>query len=253
MTKLTRDVKFLIRTARAAAKMVTPNFVTTAKDDKGDLITNLDTAIERFIVERIKRAYPAFDVLGEEFTPEAKLGPDNFIIDPIDGTINFANGLPIWAVQIAMARAGETCASVIYFPVLRECFYADPSGAYLNGRRIHASGAAFEKSLFACNDLFKSNPIADDLNRTGGVKMFGKAIDPKILFRNKREFYCASAYYSWVACGRMGTVAFGSPIYDHAAGQYICKMAGAYTYHNKETKLGVATTDKRVMSVLESK
>ena len=90
------EIEFLKRIVKEAEKIAEQKYEVHAKDDEGDLVTNLDLEIEKYLISEINKNYPDFDIVSEEFNTENKLTDNCFIIDPIDGTINFANGLPLW-------------------------------------------------------------------------------------------------------------------------------------------------------------
>jgi myo-inositol-1(or 4)-monophosphatase len=109
-----------------------------------DLVTESDVAAERLIVERIKSYYPRHSILAEE-SGESQLVDGahaewKWIIDPLDGTTNYAHGYPCFCVSIALERAGEVVVGVVHDPIREETFAAERGeGATLNGRRIHVS------------------------------------------------------------------------------------------------------------------
>lgn len=79
-------------------------FEITNKGGEYDLITNLDLKIEKFLIDEIKKNYPNFDIVSEEFNNNNQITENCFIIDPNDGTINFSNNIPLWGIQIACGR-----------------------------------------------------------------------------------------------------------------------------------------------------
>ena len=108
-----------------------------------NLVTEADHLSETAITERIRRAFPGDDILTEE-SPETTKGSDfRWIIDPLDGTTNYAHGYPVFCVSIALEVAGEICLGAIYNPILVELFTAEKgAGAFLNGNRIAVSRTA---------------------------------------------------------------------------------------------------------------
>lgn len=109
----------------------------------GDLVTEADFAIERMLRDAIDRHFPGDAVIGEEFGGTA--GSDNFawLVDPVDGTVNFARGIAYFCVSIALLDAGRPVAAWIADPVLGEMFHADPAGrAVLNGDPIRCADQA---------------------------------------------------------------------------------------------------------------
>jgi myo-inositol-1(or 4)-monophosphatase len=132
--------------ARDAGALARRMFVSRAAGSfelKGDqdYLTEADGEVERLISERINAAYPADSVLGEE--GGGNVGESAWIIDPIDGTANFARGNPHFCISIAYLRDGDPAIGVIYSPVLDELYAAQRGGgAVLNGTAIHVSDTA---------------------------------------------------------------------------------------------------------------
>ena len=92
--------KFLIRNIKKARDQIDGKLIITPKSKDGDLVTNFDTKVEKFLIKKIKRTYPNFDIISEELNGEKKVTKNCFIIDPIDGTNNFARKIPVWGMQI---------------------------------------------------------------------------------------------------------------------------------------------------------
>lgn len=111
-----------------------------------NLVTEADIASEQKVLGILKERFPDASVLGEESGESLGTGEDTkrrFIVDPLDGTTNFAHGYPVFAVSIAYEEAGEIQAGVVYDPVRRELFTAARGrGAFLNGERLRVSGTA---------------------------------------------------------------------------------------------------------------
>jgi len=105
-----------------------------------NLVTEVDTRCERMIVEIIKKSFPQHNILTEE-TPMPELpSPYRWIVDPLDGTTNYAHGYPCFCTSIALEVGGEIVLGVIYDPILEELFTAqEGKGAFLNGERISVS------------------------------------------------------------------------------------------------------------------
>lgn len=146
---MTKELKFLIDIVKEASKIITDEFEVKAKDDKGDLVTNFDYEVEQFIINKIKKEYPTFTIISEEFNTNEELTDNCFTIDPIDGTINFANKLPLWGIQVACIKDGKTCAAVIYLPKINEFYYADENGAFMNDKRISVNNMKPDRGLYS--------------------------------------------------------------------------------------------------------
>src|SRR4030066_1231930 len=106
-----------------------------------DLVPKVDRLSEEVIVSIIRNAYPDHQILAEEGTNQAGTSRYRWIIDPLDGTTNYAHSFPCFAVSIGLEISGNMGAGVVYDPVRDECFTAmEGGGAYLNGKEIHLSG-----------------------------------------------------------------------------------------------------------------
>lgn len=116
-----------------------------------DIVTELDKRSEALITESIRKAFPGHGILAEETPEVAAAGPFRWIIDPLDGTTNYAHGFPVFCVSIAFEEAGEVRLGVVYNPMLDELFVAEKgAGAYLNGQRIAVSKVAtMDRGLLA--------------------------------------------------------------------------------------------------------
>jgi myo-inositol-1(or 4)-monophosphatase len=105
-----------------------------------DLVTEADHASENLVVERLRSHFPSHAIVAEEGSGHQAVSEYCWYVDPLDGTTNFAHGFPTFNVTLALERAGEIVAGVIYDPIQDEMFTAElGGGAYLNNRRIHVS------------------------------------------------------------------------------------------------------------------
>ena len=107
----------------------------------GDFVTSADKRTEKIIIEELQKAHPEYGIITEERGIINKSNDKNrWIIDPIDGTMNFLNGVPQFAISIAYEEKNEIVCGVIFNPVLNELFCAEKgNGAYLNNTRIRVS------------------------------------------------------------------------------------------------------------------
>jgi myo-inositol-1(or 4)-monophosphatase len=138
-------LNFAIETARDAGQLLLEKFgrkLTVSKKGDINLVTEADLASEALIVERIKSYYPKHAILAEE-SGEAKIDGGSewkWIIDPLDGTTNFAHGYPCWSVTIALEHNGEVVIGVTFDPTRNELFAAERGrGASLNNKPIRVS------------------------------------------------------------------------------------------------------------------
>ena len=146
---MTKEAEFLIEIVKKANKISEEHFEIKQKGAESDLVTNLDLKIEEFLINEMKSKYPNFDIVSEEYNTNNEVTDNCFIIDPIDGTINFANNLPLWGIQVCMHKDGKAVASVISLPRINELYYADETGAYLNDKRISINEVPIKNALYA--------------------------------------------------------------------------------------------------------
>src|SRR2546423_13402355 len=151
-------LNFAIQTARDAGRVLAEKFGRAIQiTNKGDidLVTEADLAAERLIVERIRSYHPRHSILSEEagdvVAIEGARGEYKWIVDPLDGTTNYAHGYPVFCVSIALEHKGERIAGVIFDPTRDEMFAAEKgSGSWLNSRPIRVSNTArLAESLIA--------------------------------------------------------------------------------------------------------
>ena len=130
---------------------------------KKDLVTKYDVAIEEFLVKEFKR-FGKFNVIGEE-TKQEEFN-NSFIIDPIDGTTNFVNGLPFCAISVGVYENKEAKYGIVYNPILDELFVGiKGEGAFKNGEKLSvSSNSDFQKALIATGFPYSGSDNMDDLN-----------------------------------------------------------------------------------------
>ncbi|MCI0422827.1 MAG: inositol monophosphatase [Acidobacteria bacterium] len=105
-----------------------------------NIVTNVDKRSEILIVELLNSRFPTHSILAEEGTDMAKSSEYKWVIDPLDGTTNYAHDYPIFCVSVGLERNGEMIAGAVYQPIFEELFVAEKGGgAYLNGRKIQVS------------------------------------------------------------------------------------------------------------------
>jgi myo-inositol-1(or 4)-monophosphatase len=127
------------------------------KSGRGDLVTAADRESERFIVGRLRAAFPDATILGEEGGVRAGDARERWIVDPLDGTTNYAHGYPLYCVSIAYERDGEVVAGAVYAPVFDEVYAAERGGgATCNGRSIAVSRCGALREALVCTGFVPS-------------------------------------------------------------------------------------------------
>lgn len=231
---MTKECEFLVKIVQDAAELITDEFTVKAKGDKGDLVTNFDTEIETFIIDKLKEKYPKFTIVSEEWHSEAELTENCFIIDPIDGTINFARGIPLWCIQVAMIEKGKTVAAAIHVPKMNELFCADINGTYLNGKKVSVLSRPIKESQF----------VAEGGRSIPSVYRMGK------YSKKSKQFSCCGVALSYVACGRLQGEAFlSNAIWDYFPGQFLVKQAGGFI--DNAPNRYIAAADKEMLQLMK--
>lgn len=187
-----------------------------------ELVTNADLIANEIIKNEITNRFPDHDIISEEDTGrDYSLLKPTWIIDPIDGTVNYANGHYQAAVSIAFADEKKVRAGVVYNPFVDELFYAaENSGAFLNGRAIHVKDiSSLDTALIATGFPYTKESVTEIMDRIARVW-------PRV--RDLRRLGSAALDLCWVACGRQQGYYEGhlSP-WDVAAGKLIAREAGA--------------------------
>ncbi len=189
-----------------------------------NLVTEADKESERRIIEIISAKYPDHSFLAEEGGSVRTASDYRWIIDPLDGTTNYAHGLPLFSVSIGLECRGDLVAGVVYNPVLNEMFTAEAGGgAYLNGNRITVSATSeLSRSLLVTGFPYnvKSNPD-HMVERFQAFLMSARGI---------RRLGSAALDCAFVACGRFdGFWEVWLNPWDLAAGAVLVREAGGRT------------------------
>ena len=132
-----------IDAAQRAGQIIRERFLTEKEisfKGRADIVTDVDLAAEKVILDLVREEYPQFSILSEESNPIETGSPYTWVIDPIDGTRNFAEGIPHFCVVVALAKGSDMVVGVTYDPIKEETFTAElGQGAFLNGAPISVS------------------------------------------------------------------------------------------------------------------
>jgi len=231
------QINLIIKACMKASKSLIRDFgeienLQVSTKGPGDFVTSADKRTEKILIDELQKAHPEYGIVTEETGIINKSNTEKrWVIDPIDGTMNFLNGIPQFAISIGYEEKGEIICGVIFNPIINEMFIAEKgNGAYLNNSRIRVSN---------------KNKIKDALLVTGGPKgnskiknkIFSEYINVSNNVSNVRKFGSAALDIAYVACGRFdGYWQRELNYWDIAAGIIILKEAGGFINFFEEDK-----------------
>ena len=234
MNSISANLNVMIKASEKASKVLIRDFgeiekLQVSKKGPSDFVTNSDLKVEKIIIEELKKARPNYSIISEENGIENNKDKTNtWIIDPIDGTINFLHGIPHFAISIALKSNDEIVSGLIFDPIKNEMFFAEKeSGAFFNNHRVRVS---------------KKNELNNCLFVTGGK--IKQELDLPY-----RKSGCAALDMAYVAAGRYdGYFQCNLNLWDIAAGIVLVKEAGGIINEidlsiNKNIKIIASSTD----------
>jgi len=234
MNSISANLNIMIRASEKASKILIRDFgeiekLQVSKKGPADFVTNSDLKAEKIIIEELKKAKPNYSIVSEENGIEKNNDKENtWIIDPIDGTVNFLHGIPHFAISIALKSKNEIISGLIFDPIKDELFYAEKNnGAFFNNHRIRVSKKSnLENCLFVTGGKIKD--------------------EPEFLYRKSG---CAALDLAYVASGRYdGCFQKNLKLWDVAAGIILVKEAGGLINeidlsNNKNIRIIASTPD----------
>ena len=224
----------MIKASEKASKILIRDFgeiekLQVSKKGPSDFVTNSDLKVEKIILDELIKARPNYSIISEEKGIKINKDKNNtWIIDPIDGTVNFLHGIPHFAISIALKSKNEIISGLIFDPIKNEMFFAEKSnGAYFNNHRMRVS---------------RKNQINDCLFGTGGKNNINSNLP-------LRKSGCAALDMAYVAAGRYdGYFQDDLNIWDIAAGIILINESGGILNKidisvNKNIKVIASSTD----------
>ena len=228
MKTISANMNVIIMACEKASKSLIRDFGEIEKlqvSVKGpsDFVSSADKKVETTLISELKKSRPDYSILSEEIGEiKSKNSEYRWVIDPIDGTLNFLHGIPHFAISVALEKKNEVICGVIFDPIKNEMFFAEKEkGAYLNNKRIKVSN---RKKLKDCM-LFTGGPKFLAKNKDLNFKEYKKISD--FLPSPIRKLGSASLDIAYVASGRAdGFFQRNLNYWDIAAGIVILREAG---------------------------
>ncbi len=231
MKDLQSLTKKVIKITKKASKTMLSAFSISEKDAPTNIVTSADLAIEAFLKKELTRIVPGSAFLGEEGGVNRKDSEYFWVVDPIDGTMNFSRAIPECCVSVALMKGDEIILGVLYNPYQKRLYYAAKGfGAYCNGKRIHASKNSFEAGILCsalclykkehakeCMDI-----IGEAYQKCNDVRRFAScALEICYLAEGKCDLFFEYRVFPW----------------DYAAASLVLTEAGGVIYGENEAKL----------------
>ena len=242
MNSISPNLNLMIKASERASKILIRDFGEVEKlqvslKGPNNFVTNADRKVEETIIKDLEKSKKNFSILTEESGFIEYKDKDNFwIIDPIDGTTNFLNGVPHFCISIALLFNNEIIAGVIYDPIKDEIFFAEKDGgAYLNNKSIRVS---------------KKNVLSECLYGAN----FRKNLPDEFIVRNTGS---AALDLAYVSCGRFdGCLQKNVNLWDIAAGNILIKEAGGVVDNfdlKRFNKISIKASNERISLDLNKK
>ena len=231
------NINVMVKACRKAAKTLIRDFgeienLQVSIKGPGDFVTASDKKVEKILIDELQKARPNYSILSEEI---GKINNDEsfkWIIDPIDGTVNFLHGIPHFAISIGLEHDGEIICGIIYDPIKDEMFVAEKgNGSYLNNQRIRVSSRSKLENCI----IFTGGPKIGVKNRELFLKEYNN-VSSKVP-TSIRKLGSASLDMAYVASGRCdGFWQRDLKYWDIAAGIILVRESGGFVTDFKGEK-----------------
>jgi myo-inositol-1(or 4)-monophosphatase len=236
----------------AAQEELLPRFTKVKRGIKADgtFLTEADLAVQQRIADELQHHWPDILFLGEEMAAEEQQtllqsGKPIWILDPLDGTSNYASGIPFYSVSLALIEQGELKAGLVYDPERDECFSAvKGQGAYLNDERLRTIDTGL--SLKQSTGLIDFKRLSPQL---------ATRLATEIPYSSQRSFGSVALDWCWIAIGRSHIYLHGKQnLWDYAAGHLILSEAGGQSCTlDGEVVFNNSLTPRSAVSALDAK
>ena len=219
------ELEFIKKVVVAAYKKQIKGKKFAAQDKQNklydDVVTECDINTEKYILSCIKKKYPNDNFVSEEFNSDATCKGRCWILDPIDGTVNFKNGVPIWCIQIAFVVDGKTVFAVVYVPTANKLLWADETGFYVNGKLCKPNlDCETPLATITMTDFSPKEKVRYKIQQGLYDQLLHKVFRVRILGSAGCEFSC-------VATGKhQGYIMTNPNIWDLLPGLFLCEKAG---------------------------
>ena len=240
MKSISPNLNIMIKACEKASKILIRDFgelenLQVSRKGPKDFVTNADRKVEKILINELSKR--KFSIISEETGSKLTEDKNNFwVIDPIDGTTNFLNGVPHFCISLGLIIDKEVVAGVVYDPIKNEIFYADKGGgSYLNNKSIRVSNS---KNINSC--LYATN--------------YRKNLPDNLIVRNTGS---AALDLAYVSCGRFdASLQRNVNLWDIAAGIILISEAGGVLdeiHLEKFDKFNFKASNERISSELNQK
>lgn len=244
----------VIEITKESAKFTKGDFTTTEKGSHVNFVTSADIAVQKFLEEKLVELIPNSAFFGEENSKSVSEAEYLWIVDPIDGTVNFSRGISETAISVGLVHNNKPILGVIYMPDKNELYHAiSGCGAFLNGEKIRVSERDFKNSLFCtafslynkdyaemCIDIMREvYHDSVDVRRSGSC-----AMDICYLARGSCELFFEFRVFPWDYCAGIVILREAGGIVTDLGGEDIqldrpCPIIAANTQENHQKLLGI--------------
>lgn len=218
-----KEISFIESVLKEAAQRLNHMKIQSIHDKTSrDLVTSSDYAIEQYIITMIQSQFPSDHILSEEMNQDTLLQERTWVLDPIDGTCNYANAIPMFGIQLALTVGSVIAAAGIMLPCLNELYLASQNGGCtLNGKKLTVKPDSINHSIVSFGDFNEERQAASNLQSQTMKRL-------RYQIMKEKMFGAASVDFAYLASGKTsGTFLIASHAWDILPGILIALEAGA--------------------------